>query len=94
MPWTGVLAAGKPDGAWPVPPGGRRAAPPIRWQSALAWSWSAEAALADRGGLVARGWLSVPAGCLFGGPPGGGTGPLSRGTLPGDPVLRSHGTLA
>jgi hypothetical protein len=59
-----VLAAGRPDGAGPVPPAaGGRASDPVA--GGLAWSWSAEAALADRGRLAARGWLSVPAGCLL-----------------------------
>jgi len=59
-----ALAAGRPDGAGPVPPAaGGRASDPVT--GGLAWSWSAEAALADRGRLAARGWLSVPAGCLL-----------------------------
>jgi len=79
-----VLAAGKPDGAWPVPPAaGGRASDPVA--SALAWSWSAEAALADRGGLVARGWLSVPAGCLLAARLGAGPVPCPGELSPGIP---------
>jgi hypothetical protein len=59
-----VLAVGRPDGAGPVPSAvGGRASDPVA--GALAWSWSAEAALADRGWLAARGWLSMLAGGLL-----------------------------
>jgi hypothetical protein len=79
-----VLAAGKPDGAWPVPPAaGGRASDPVA--SPLAWSWSAEAALADRGGLAARGWLSVPAGCLLAARLGAGPVPCPGELSPGIP---------
>ena len=88
-----VLAAGKSDGAGPVPPTAG-AAPPIRWQAGWPGHGSAEAALADRGRLAARGWLSVPAGCLLAARLGAGPVPCPVELSPGDPVLRSHGTIA
>ena len=79
-----VLVAGKSDGAGPVPPaGGGRASDPVA--SGLAWSWSAEAALADRGRLAARGWLSVPAGCLLAARLGAGPVPCPVELSPGIP---------
>ena len=79
-----VLAAGKSDGAGPVPPtAGGRASDPVA--SGLAWSWSAEAALADRGRLAARGWLSVPAGCLLAARLGAGPVPCPVELSPGIP---------
>jgi hypothetical protein len=78
-----VLAAGKPDGAWPVPPAtGGRASDPV---ASAPWSWSAEAASADRGRLAARGWLSVPAGCLLAARLGAGPVPCPEELSPGIP---------
>jgi hypothetical protein len=53
--------------------------------SALPWSRSAEAALAARGRSAARGWLSVPAGCLLAARLGAGPVPLPVEPSPGVP---------
>jgi hypothetical protein len=53
--------------------------------SALPWSCSAEAALAARGRLAARVWLSVPAGCLLVARLGAGPVPLPVEPSPGVP---------
>jgi hypothetical protein len=79
-------AAGNPEAAAAGPAASAavgRAADSVA--SVLPWSRSAEAALAARGRSAARGWLSVPAGCLLAACLGAGPVPLPVEPSPGVP---------
>jgi hypothetical protein len=83
-------AAGNPEAAVAVsgPAVTGRAGGPMA--SVLPWSRSAEAALAARGRLAARAWLSVPAGCFSA--PRLGAGPVPRPVEPSPGVPFSEVT--